>query len=92
MFEKLQKKWKVNTTQLFLILCTFALGGSACGYLGRKVLKALSIDNDIIYIFAYVIAITLLWPVCVLIISIPLGQFSFFSNYLKKIKSKILGN
>jgi hypothetical protein len=79
MLEKLKHKWKVNSIQLTLILCTFALGGSSCGYLGRKVLKALQIDNDIIYIFAYVI------------ISIPLGQFTFFANYLKKIKSKIFG-
>jgi hypothetical protein len=91
MLEKLKHKWKVNSTQLILILCTFALGGSSCGYLGRKVLKALQIENDIIYIFAYVIVITLLWPLCVLVISIPLGQFTFFANYLKKIKSKMFG-
>ncbi len=91
MLDKLKEKWRVNGIQLFLILCTFALGGSSCGFLGRKILKALHIDNDIIYIFAYVIAITLLWPICVLVISIPLGQFKFFSSYLNKIKTKMFG-
>ncbi len=91
MLDKLREKWKVNEIQLFLILLTFALGGSCCGYLGRKILKALQIDNDAIYIFAYILAITILWPICVLIISIPLGQFSFFSNYLKKVKNRMFG-
>jgi NhaP-type Na+/H+ or K+/H+ antiporter len=91
MLEKLQQKWKVNLQQLILILLTFALGGSACGYLGRKILKFLQIDNDAIYIFAYILVITILWPLCVLIISIPFGQFPFFINYLKKIKKRILG-
>ena len=91
MFEKLKIKWNVNTTQLVLILCTFALGGSTCGYLGRKVLRYFSIDNDVVFVFAYVIVITLLWPICVLLISIPLGQFTFFYKYLKKVKQKIFG-
>jgi uncharacterized membrane protein YwzB len=91
MFEKLQNKWKVTALQLFLILCTFALGGSACGYLGRRILKFLQIENDAIYIFAYVFVITLLWPICVVIVSIPLGQFKFFKNYLAKIKNRMFG-
>ena len=36
MFEQLQKKWKVNGFQLTLILCTFAIGGSATGFAGKK--------------------------------------------------------
>lgn len=89
MFEKLQQKWKVKPLQLFLILCTFAIGGSLCGYLGREVLKFLTIDNDIVYNFAYVFVITLLWPICVLIVSLPFGQFPFFKNYLLKIKNRM---
>ncbi len=89
MLNKLKQKWKVTTPQLILILCTFAIGGSACGYIGRKVLRILSIENDVIYIFAYVLVVTLLWPLCVLIISIPLGQFAFFSKYLGKMKKRL---
>jgi hypothetical protein len=92
MLEKLKTKWKVTGTQLLLILCTFALGGSCCGYLGRKILKFLHIDSDAIYIFAYVLVITILWPICVLIISIPFGQFTFFKKYLSKIKNRMFSN
>jgi hypothetical protein len=92
MLDKLRQKWKVTGTNLVLILCTFAIGGSVCGYLGRKVLKLLHIENDAIFIFAYVLVITLLWPICVLIISVPFGQFGFFKNYLIKVKNKLFGS
>jgi hypothetical protein len=82
MFKHLQQKWKVNGWQLLLILITFALGGSTCGWLGRTLLKSLAIENKTAWIVTYIISITLLWPLCVLVISIPLGQFAFFRRYL----------
>ncbi len=85
MFQRLREKWKVNGWQLALILITFALGGSTCGYLGRKILALLDIESGFIRLPLYILLITLLWPVCVLIISIPLGQFRFFQGYLKKV-------
>jgi hypothetical protein len=91
MFEKLQQKWKVNGLQLALILITFALGGSLCGYGGRKLLGLLNIDNQALWIVAYIITITILWPLCVLLISIPLGQFPFFRRYIQKIFRRFTG-
>ncbi|MCB0696053.1 MAG: hypothetical protein KDC07_01730 [Chitinophagaceae bacterium] len=85
MFDKLKNKWKVNGIQLFLILCTFALGGSLCGYAGRKILALVQIDKGVLYYVLYVLLITLLWPVSVLLISVFLGQFSFFKNYLVRV-------
>lgn len=89
MFERLQQKWKVNGWQLLIILITFALGGSLCGYLGRIVLGWLSIEQTAIRIPVYIIIVTILWPFCVLLISIPLGQFNFFRLYLKKLGRRI---
>ena len=34
---------------------------------------------------------TLLWPLCVLMVSIPLGQFTFFKKYLLKILGRFSG-
>jgi hypothetical protein len=85
MFQRLQEKWKVNGWQLTLILVTFALGGSSCGFLGRQVLGLLQIESGFIRIPLYIVLVTLLWPVCVLVISIPLGQFRFFRSYLAKV-------
>lgn len=85
MFEKLQKKWKVQGWQLMLILCTFALGGSLTGYASRRLMIFFGIETDWLWILVYIIMVTLLWPIAVLLVSIPLGQFSFFINYLKKM-------
>ncbi len=92
MFEKLKQRWKVNGLNLMLIIATFALGGSLCGYAGRKILMLAGLQKGVLWIVLYVLLITLLWPVCVLIISIPLGQFSFFKIYLIKVWGKMSGN
>src|SRR5688572_24766021 len=85
MFERLQKKWKVNGLQLLLILCTFAIGGSLTGYVGRKLMNFFSIDQGWLWVVVYILLITLLWPMAVLLVSIPFGQFRFFTGYLKKM-------
>lgn len=89
MFHRLKEKWKVNWLQFTLIFSTFALGGSLCGYLGRKILNPAAIDNRAVYIILYIVLITLLWPLCVLLISLPFGQFPFFRNYLKRMWGRI---
>lgn len=91
MFEKLRKKWQVSGWNLFLILSTFALGGSACGRIGTKILNTLPLEKGLLWGLLYILLITLLWPVCVLIISIPLGQYRFFRNYISRIWGKMIG-
>lgn len=91
MLHRLKEKWKVSWPRFILIFTTFALGGSLCGYLGRKLLLLMQIDDVAVRIPLYIILVTLLWPFCVLLISIPLGQFSFFRNYLAKMGQRISG-
>jgi len=91
MFDGLKNKWKVGGLQLLLIICTFALGGSLCGYAGRKILSLFPLEKGVLWFVIYILLITILWPVCVLIISIPLGQFSFFKNYLQRIWKRMTG-
>ncbi len=88
MFEKLKRRWKVNGLNLALIITTFALGGSLCGYAGRKLLAFTQLEKDALWVFLYIIIITVLWPLSVLLISIPLGQFGFFKKYILKIFSR----
>lgn len=92
MFQKLKNRWGVNSVNLILIITTFALGGSLCGYVGRKILLLTTLDRGIVWIVLYILLITLLWPLCVLLISIPLGQFLFFKKYIHKIGRKLVGN
>lgn len=89
MFEGLQKKWKVSGLRLFLILCTFAIGGSLTGYAGRKLLTLLTIEQSWLWILLYILLVTLLWPLAVLLVSIPFGQYRFFTGYLKKIGKRM---
>jgi hypothetical protein len=89
MFEKLQKKWKVSGGQVLLILIIFALGGSLTGFVGRKLMNVFEIEMMFLYIIIYVVIITIIWPIAVLVVSIPFGQFPFFKNYLVRVGNRL---
>ena len=91
MFKKLKQHWRVNGVNLAFILLTFALGGSLCGYAGRKILLWLGMEKGIGWISVYIFLIVILWPFCVIVISIPFGQFSFFRQYIVRIWDKMTG-
>jgi len=88
-FSRLQQKWKVSGIRLTLILCTFAIGGSATGWLGKKIMNGLAIQQDWLWGVVYIVLMTLLWPLMVLVVSIPFGQFNFFRNYIRKLGEKL---
>ncbi|MGG9962164.1 phosphoribosylglycinamide formyltransferase [Ferruginibacter sp. SUN106] len=85
MFEKLKQRWKVNGLNLVLIITTFAIGGSLCGYAGRKILALTNLEKGALWVILYILLITLLWPLCVLLVSFPFGQFGFFKKYLGRV-------
>ncbi len=89
MFERLKKRWKVGGLQLVLVLCTFAAGGTLTAWAGKKILSLVTIQADWLWSLFYIILITLLWPLSVLVVSIPLGQFRFFTNYIHKMGVKL---
>lgn len=89
MFERLQNKWKVKGLQLFLILCTFTIGGSLTGFVGKKIMNVLSVSQDWLWAILYILIVTLLWPLAVLLVSIPFGQFPFFIKYIRKIGARM---
>jgi formyltetrahydrofolate-dependent phosphoribosylglycinamide formyltransferase len=92
MLEKLKKKWKVSGTQLLLILCVFAITGTATAYISKAITGWVGLTPQspllwraslraVILIFGY--------QVIILLVSIPFGQFSFFFNYEKKILRRL---
>ncbi|MFZ1530477.1 MAG: DUF6787 family protein [Ferruginibacter sp.] len=91
MFKKLQERWKVGGWKLLLILLVFSLGGSLCGLSGRKILLLTGLEKGVLWVILYIILITLLWPLAVILVSIPFGQFSFFKGYIKKILKRMGG-
>jgi formyltetrahydrofolate-dependent phosphoribosylglycinamide formyltransferase len=89
MLERLQKKWKVSPGRLLLILIVFALGGSATGYVGKRLMGLMDIDSAWLYIPIYIIVVTIIWPLMVLLVSIPFGQFAFFRLYIIKLGRRL---
>jgi len=92
MFEKLKQRWKVGGTQLFLILCVFAITGTTTAYISKAITGWIGLTPDsplwqraclrgAILIFGY--------QVILLLVSIPFGQFPFFWNYEKKILKRL---
>jgi|GEM_PF-396743 len=89
---KLQNKWKVKSIfHVILILITFTIGGSLCGYLGRKILNLTGLESGTLWLVSYLILVTVLWPVCVLAISVFFGQFKFFKGYIHRMASRMFG-
>lgn len=89
MFKKLQDKWGVSIGRVILILCTFAIGGSLSGRGAHKLLNMANLEGGVLWVVAYLLMVTILWPLCVLAVSIPLGQFAFFKKYLAKMSRRI---
>jgi formyltetrahydrofolate-dependent phosphoribosylglycinamide formyltransferase len=91
MFSGLKKRWDVDGWRLLLILITFAVGGSATGYVGKLLMSFLQIETPWLYIIIYVLLVTTIWPLMVIMVSIVFGQFNFFRKYLRKMGSRIFG-
>jgi hypothetical protein len=51
-------------------------------------MNLLSIGSDWLWVIIYLLLVTIIWPIMVLVISIPFGQFRFFSNYTRKLGEK----
>jgi hypothetical protein len=91
MFNQLRNKWGVSWVQFILIFTTFALGGSLCAKAGNGVLSFFLTEKNWLYWILYIPLITIFWPACVLLISVPLGQYKFFINYLGRIWKRLNG-
>lgn len=89
--NKLQQKWGVGQVQFWLIMTTFALGGSLSGYLNKQILNLVFLDKNAAYWLIYPLLLTILWPISVILVSFLTGQFSFFKGYLGRIWGRLSG-
>jgi len=92
MFERLQKKWGVSGIRFVLIFCVFAIGGSLTGFLAKRIMPVFDISTSFVYWLVYVIVVTIMWPFCVLLVSLLFGQFRFFWEYEKKLGRWLTGS
>ncbi len=89
--QKLQNKWGVGPGQFWLIILTFALGGSLSGRLCSKILNLLFLEKNWAFWLVYPLILTILWPFSVIFVSFFTGQFRFFKGYLGRVGGRLLG-
>lgn len=92
MFKRLQAKWKVNGWQLFLILCVFAVTGTATAWLSKTITAWLGMDASTYWLWKLLVRLAVLifgYQVIILIVAFCFGQFRFFWNYEKRILRRI---
>ena len=89
--NKLQQKWGVGQVQFWLIMTTFALGGSLSGYLNKQILNLVFLEKNAAYWLIYPLLLTILWPFSVILVSFLTGQFLFFKGYLGRIWGRLTG-
>jgi folate-dependent phosphoribosylglycinamide formyltransferase PurN len=89
--SKLQGKWGVGAGQFWLIILTFALGGSLSGRVTSFLLKLLFLEKNWAFWLVYPLFLTILWPFSVIFISFFTGQFRFFKGYLGRVAGKLFG-
>ena len=89
--QNLQEKWKVGGSQFWLIMLTFALGGSLSGRLCSFLLNLVFLEKNWAFWLVYPLFLTILWPFSVLFVSFFTGQFRFFRGYLSRVGVKVFG-
>jgi formyltetrahydrofolate-dependent phosphoribosylglycinamide formyltransferase len=89
--KRLQEKWKLGTGQFWLVILTFALGGSLSGRLCSFLLKLVFWEKNWAFWLVYPLFLTILWPFSVIFVSFFTGQFAFFKGYLTRVGSRLLG-
>lgn len=89
MFEKLRQRWGLSTVRVVLVLMTFALGGSLCGYAARKLMLLMEAPKGAAWWVIYLIMVTVLWPIAIMFISVPFGQYTFFKAYLTRMARRM---
>ena len=90
-FNKFQQKWRVGKVQFWLIMTTFAFGGSLSGFLNKQILNLVFLEKNVAYWLVYPLLLTILWPFSVIFVSFLTGQFSFFRGYLGRIWGRLSG-
>ena len=75
----------------WLVILTFALGGSLSGRLCSKILEIAFLEKNWAFWLIYPLVLTILWPFSVLFVSLFTGQYSFFKGYLTRVGTKLMG-
>src|ERR1044072_8500071 len=92
MLQGLMHKWKVNSKELFLILCVFAITGFATAYIARVITDWVGFTAATHWSLKLLLRLMVLlfgYQIIILMVAFLLGQFTFFWRYEKKIWQRL---
>lgn len=90
---KLQKRWGVSASQVFIILLVFACTGFTVMFLKKPIVSFFTEggEKSILFSVIYYILILPVYNVILLIYGAIFGQFKFFWEFEKKMLNRITG-
>lgn len=94
MFEKLKKRWNIQSNfQVIIILTVFAITGSSTVYIKKIIFELIGITPETqlwIEVPAYISVILIVYNILLLVVGFLFGQFNFFWTFEKKFFSRFL--
>lgn len=90
---KLQKRWGVSASQVFIILIVFACTGTTVMLLKKPIVAFFVGDGEksILFSIIYYILILPVYNIILLIYGFIFGQFKFFWNFEKRMLKRMIG-
>ncbi len=88
MLKRLQKKWRVSTSQFILILCVFAITGTTTAWVSKAITSWVGFTDETFWLWKVLLRLSILifgYQAILLPVAFLFGQFPFFWKYEKKI-------
>ena len=92
MLNHLMSKWKVDKTDLFLILCVFAITGTTTAYFSKVIPGWLGFTIATHWGWKLLLRLVVLvfgYQIILLAVAFLFGQFPFFWQFEKKILTRL---
>ncbi len=89
MLRKLKTKWGINSNlQILKIFIVFGITGSTAAWISEPICNFFGINTDnlnvLIYWFARIILITVIYQFILIFVAFLFGEFKFFWKFVKK--------
>jgi hypothetical protein len=88
MFQRLRDKWKVSSSQLFIILIVFAITGTTTAWVSREITAWVGFTEQTFWLWKFLLRVAMLvfgYQAILLTVAFIFGQFRFFWEYEKKL-------
>tara|TARA_Y100000991_G_C21851678_1_gene296947 strand:- start:136 stop:432 length:297 start_codon:yes stop_codon:yes gene_type:complete len=89
MLSKLKNRWEINSNlQILKIIIVFGITGSTAAWISEPICNFFGINTDnlniLIYWFARIILITIVYQFILIFVALLFGEFKFFWRFVKK--------